>query len=46
MKAPKFTAPLRAGRPPGYRKEPSDDIDWVLRECHALAREALAVDTS
>jgi hypothetical protein len=39
-------SPLRPGRPPGYRKEPRDEIDWVLRECHALARDVLAADTS
>jgi hypothetical protein len=42
----KPASPLRRGRPPGYRKEPRDEIDWVLRECHALARDALAADTS
>jgi hypothetical protein len=42
----KPASPLRPGRPPGYRKEPRDEIDWVLRECHALARDALAADTS
>jgi hypothetical protein len=42
----KPASPLRLGRPPGYRKEPTDEIDWVLRACHALARDALAADTS
>jgi hypothetical protein len=42
----KPASPLRPGRPPGYRKEPRDEIDWVLRVCHALARDALAADTS
>ncbi len=42
----KSTSPLRPGRPPGHRKEPTDEIDWILRECHALAWDALAADTS
>ena len=46
MAGAKSTSPLRRGRPPGHRKEPRDEIDWVLRECHALARDALAADTS
>jgi hypothetical protein len=36
-------APLRFGRPPGSRKRPRYAIDDVLRNCHALALEALAV---
>jgi hypothetical protein len=36
-------APLRFGRPPGSRKRPRHAIDDVLRDCHALALEALAV---
>ena len=46
LKSAKFTSPLRPGPPPGHRKEPKDEIDWVLRECHALARDALNSDTS
>jgi hypothetical protein len=46
MKSPKFTSPLRPGRPPGYRKKPKDEIDWVLKECHALARDVEREDTS
>jgi hypothetical protein len=46
MTSPKFTSPLRPGRPPGYRKKPRDDIDFVLKECHALARDVIAEDTS
>ena len=41
MASPKFRSPLRPGPPPGHRKEPKDDIDWVLKECHALAWDAL-----
>jgi hypothetical protein len=32
--------------PPGYREESEDEIDRVLRTCHALARQALDEDTS
>jgi hypothetical protein len=46
MKGANFASPLRIGAPPGHRKKPRDEIDWVLRECHALARDALAEDTS
>ena len=34
---PKFTTPLRPGRPPGYRAKPEMEIDYILKECHALA---------
>jgi hypothetical protein len=46
MTNPKFTSPLRPGRPPGHRKRGRDEIDLVLVECHALARDALTADTS
>lgn len=46
MACPKFRSPLRPGRPPGYREEPRDEVDLVLRECHALARDALNDDSS
>jgi hypothetical protein len=46
MPSPKFRSPLRPGPPPGHRKKPRDEIDWVLKECHALARDALEADTS
>jgi hypothetical protein len=46
MAGAKQVSPLRPGRPPGYRKDPRDEIDWILRACHALARDALAADTS
>ncbi len=39
-------APLRPGRPPGWRRRPDREVDVVLRECHALACEALRSDTS
>jgi hypothetical protein len=38
--------PMRPGRPPGYRKVPVHEVDHVLAECHALARDVLAPDTS
>jgi hypothetical protein len=41
-----FTSPLRIGRPPGHRKKPVDEIDFVLNECHSLARDVLRPDTS
>jgi hypothetical protein len=46
MTHPKFTSPLRPGPPPGQRKHGKDDIDHVLRECHALAWDVLTEDTS
>jgi hypothetical protein len=42
----KFSSPLRPGLPPGYRNAPNDEVERVLRECHALARDALANDSS
>jgi hypothetical protein len=38
--------PLRLGRPPGWRSRPDREVDLVLRECHALAQDALRADTS
>jgi hypothetical protein len=32
--------PLRLGHPPGHRRLASHAVDDVLRECHALARQA------
>jgi hypothetical protein len=46
MRNCKFISPLRPGRPPGYRREAEDEIDGVLRKCHALASEVIAQDTS
>lgn len=42
----KRRSPLRPGPPPGHRKRPQRDIDFVLAECHGLAHDALAADTS
>ncbi len=46
MEKPTFLSPLRPGPPPGHRKEAMEEIDFVLRECHGLARDALYEDTS
>jgi hypothetical protein len=46
MQNPKFKSPLRPGPPPGHRNKPKDEIDWVLKECHGLASDALREDTS
>ena len=46
MASPKFRSPLRPGLPPGHRKEPGHEVDRLLRECHALARDALNEDSS
>ena len=42
----KFLSPLRAGRPPGYRRKPIHEVDEVLIECDDLAWEAMKPDTS
>ncbi len=34
---PKFTSPMRPGHPPGHRVKPKQEIDYILKECHALA---------
>ncbi len=46
MQKPTFLSPFRPGPPPGHRKEAMAEIDFVLRECHGLARDALHEDTS
>ncbi len=46
MQRPLFRLPLRPGPPPGHRKRPIGEIDWILKECHALARDALSEDSS
>jgi hypothetical protein len=45
-KRPAFMTPMRPGAPPGGRKDSKDEVDLVLRECHALARYALENNTS
>jgi hypothetical protein len=42
----RFKSPLRPGRPPGHRRIPVHEIDRVLAECHGLAWDAMAPDTS
>jgi hypothetical protein len=37
---------MRPSRPPGYRKKPVHEVDHVLAECHWLARDVEAHDTS
>ncbi len=46
MQKPAFLSPFRPGPPPGHRKEAIEEIDFVLRECHGLARDALIEDSS
>jgi hypothetical protein len=46
MEKPKFTSPIRPGPPPGHRVEPTRDVDFILRECHALAWDVYREDTS
>jgi hypothetical protein len=43
---PLFVTPLRPGLPPGYRKKPVREVDYLLLECHGLACEAIRLDTS
>jgi hypothetical protein len=42
----RFLSPMRPGRAPGYRRKPSHEVDEVLVECHALAWDAMRLDTS
>jgi hypothetical protein len=37
---PRRWSPLRPGRPPGIRKRPKTPIGELLKDCHALARDA------
>jgi hypothetical protein len=46
LERPKFTSPLRMGPPPGTRNKPTKEIDFILRECHALAWDAQREDSS
>ncbi|MDP8998308.1 MAG: hypothetical protein M3O03_15090 [Pseudomonadota bacterium] len=46
MENPKFRSPLRPGKPPGHRDKPKHKIDFVLRDCHGLAFDALREDSS
>jgi hypothetical protein len=42
----KLQSVMRPGRPPGHRKVPIHEVDHVLAECHWLARDVEAPDTS
>ena len=42
----RFRTPLRPGHPPGYRRKPTHEVDELLKQCHWLARETLAPNTS
>jgi hypothetical protein len=46
MESPLFRFPMRPGRPPGHQRRPREDIDHLLKECHALAWMSLEADTS
>jgi hypothetical protein len=41
-----FLAPMRPGRPPGYRRKHTHAVDAVLKECHLLARDLPWPNTS
>ena len=43
---PQLATPLRLGRPPGFRKRQTHEVDEILNECHWLARNVPAPDTS
>lgn len=40
---PRRVGPLRPGFPPAHKKRPTHEIDFILRECHALAVQARAL---
>lgn len=43
---PQLSTPLRVGRPPGFRKRQVHEVDEILVECHWLARNIPASDSS
>ena len=43
---PQLTTPLRVGRPPGFRKRQTHEVDEILAECHWLASNIPQLDTS
>ncbi len=43
---PSFKRPLRPGRPPGYRRRKTHEVDDLLSECDWLAFRAAMTDTS
>lgn len=42
---PRRVGPMRPGFPPAYKKRPAHEVDYILRECHALAVQARAAPT-
>ena len=46
MHKPKFTSPLRPGRPPGYREELPTEIHYILKETHGLACDVMRENSS
>ena len=46
LPTPNLISPIRPGRPPGHRKLPDHDVDDILINCHALAFDARAANTS
>jgi hypothetical protein len=42
---PRRVGPLRPGYPPAHKKRPTHEIDFILRECHALAVQAREAPT-
>ena len=43
---PNLISPIRPGKPPGKRKVPDHEVDDILINCHALAFDARAANTS
>jgi len=43
---PSFKTPLRRGRPPGYRRRKTHEVDDLLSDCQWLACHAAMADTS
>jgi hypothetical protein len=39
---PKFSSPLRPGKPPGYRRRSDHEVDDILSECHSYAMGVLS----
>lgn len=37
---PRRFSPMRPGYPPGWRRNPETEIEWVLKECSSLALDA------
>jgi hypothetical protein len=39
---PRFSSPLRPGKPPGYRSKPQQEVDEILADCHKYALGVLS----